>query len=327
MINIYIEEKGKINHTKKDNESNLPTIKKNCWIDLTAPNQKLLKKIAAKTKLNLQFLQTSLDSEESAHIDKEDDCTLIVLDVPLEKDFEEKTKSNFKKSFVTIPFIIVYNESYIVTISKKDTGLVSSFFSKAKVPEPHKHVRTTLLLLYSLATQFISYLKKIDGESKDVEAKLQTSMKNKELFDLMALNKMLVYFSTALSADKTVLERLMKTPDYKQFEDDYELMEDVQVELNQAIEMCSIYRDILSGMMDAFASIISNNLNIVMKILAIVTIVLSIPTLVASFYGMNISGMPLADKQYSFYIIIGLSIGLAVLAAVLLLLFEKKHRR
>jgi len=151
-------------------------------------------------------------------------------------------------------------------------------------------------------------------------------MKNKELFDLMALNKMLVYFSTALSADKAVLERLMKTPDFKQFSDDYDLMEDVQVELNQAIEMCNIYRDILSGMMDAFASIISNNLNIVMKILAIVTIVLSVPTLVASFYGMNVKDIPLADNNNAFYVILAISAGLSLIAAVILFFIERRHR-
>lgn len=327
MINVYIEEKGKIVSYKKDNESKMPPIKTNSWIDITAPNVTLLKKISSKTKLNLKLLMTALDNEESAHIDKIENTNLIVLDVPCEFETPVKKKSNFKKSFKTIPFVIVYNDSYFVTIGKKDTGLISSFFQKIKVCEPHKHVRTTLLVLYTLAQQFIYYLKKIDVESKEVETKLQTSMKNKELFDLMALNKMLVYFSTALSANKTVLDRLMKSPEYKQFEDDFDLMEDVQVELNQAIEMCNIYRDILSGMMDAFASIISNNLNIVMKILAIITIVLSIPTLVASFYGMNVAGIPLAEAKYAFYIIIGISIGLSVIAAIILLFVERKHRR
>ncbi|MFA6755475.1 MAG: magnesium transporter CorA family protein [Bacilli bacterium] len=326
MINVYMESKGKLVSKKTDNEGTLPAIKPSMWISITAPNANLLKKVAKKTKINLPFLLTSLDSEESARIDKSGDDSLIVLDVPCEKDLDSKTKSNFRKSFTTIPFLIIYNSSYIVTISKKDTGLVDAFLQKTKVCEPHKHVRTTLLFLYALAQEFISYLKKIDAESKDVEAKLHSSMKNKELFDLMALNKMLVYFSTALSADKAVLERLMKTPDFKQFSDDYDLMEDVQVELNQAIEMCNIYRDILSGMMDAFASIISNNLNIVMKILAIVTIVLSVPTLVASFYGMNVKDIPLADNNNAFYVILAISAGLSLIAAVILFFIERRHR-
>lgn len=123
-----------------------------------------------------------------------------------------------------------------------------------------------------------------------------------------------------------VLERLMKSSSFRKYEEDNELMDDVLVEFNQAIEMCTIYRDILSGMMDAFASIISNNLNIVMKVLAIITIVLSIPTLVASFYGMNVANIPLGQNEYGFWIVIGISAGLATIAGLVLYFLEHKKR-
>lgn len=324
MITIYKEKNNKlVNLFKEDNEAKFKC-EKRTWIDITFPTESLLKDISEQTKINLPFLLVSLDPEESARTDKEDNDSLIVLDVPVEKELEHK-KGNYDTGFETVPFIIVYNENYIVTISKRDTKLVSQFLKKTKIVEPHKHTRFTLYMMFALAQQFIQCLKKIDNESREVEDKLQSSMKNKEIFDLMALNKMLVYFSTALNSDKIVLERLMKSPSFKQFDDDIDLMDDVLVELNQAIEMCTIYRDILSGMMDAFASIISNNLNIVMKVLAIITIVLSIPTLVASFYGMNVKNIPLGDNNYAFWIIIGISAALAVVAGLILYIVE--HRR
>lgn len=327
MITVYVEGKDKLISKKSTNEDfKTNSLKENTWIDITSPSPAILKKVAKKTKLNLSFLMSSLDSEESAHADKEDNDTLIVLDVPSKIDTSDK-KNNISLAFETIPFIIVFNESYLVTIAKKDTDLIQMFLNKSRSVEPHKHVRTTLQLMYYLAQQFIANLKKIDAESKDVEAKLHSSMKNKELFDLMALNKMLVYFSTALNADKVVLDRLMKTQDFKKFEDDFDLMDDVQIELNQALEMCAIYRDILSGMMDAFASIISNNLNIVMKVLAIVTIVLSVPTLVASFYGMNVEGIPLSKNPYGFWIVLTISIVLSIIAGLFIWFFDRIKKK
>ena len=324
MIKMYSEENKKQNiFYKEDNDADF-TCQKNTWIDITFPNEKILKELSNKTGLNLNFLLVSLDSEESARIDREDDTSLIVLDVPVIKNLEHK-KGHYSTGFETVPFIIVYNNDYVVTITKSDTKLISSFLNKTKFVEPQKHSKFTLSLMFSLAQQFIQYLKKIDNESKEVEDKLQSSMKNKEIFDLMALNKMLVYFSTALNSDRVVVERLMKSTSFKKYEEDNELMDDVLVEFNQAIEMCTIYRDILSGMMDAFASIISNNLNIVMKVLAIVTIVLSVPTLVASFYGMNVANIPLEDNPYGFWIVIGISAFLALIAG--LVLFFLQHKR
>lgn len=327
MITFYHEGKDKLEDKKIRNDAFRPAmVRENYWLDITSPSADLLKKIAKKTGLNLSFLMSSLDSEESAHIDHESDSMLVVLDVPslIEKDDK---KSNLKMAFETIPFVIVFNEYYLITISQKDTGLVNSFLTKSRQVEPHKHIRTVLQIMYYLAQQFISGLKKIDNESKEVEGKLHTSMKNKELFDLMALNKMLVYFSTALNADKIVLDRLMKSPDFRKFEADSELMDDVQIELNQATEMCNIYRDILAGMMDAFASIVSNNLNIVMKMLAIITIVLSVPTLVASFYGMNVEGIPLSDNPQGFWIVFSISVVLALIAGAFIWFYDRIKRR
>ena len=142
----------------------------------------------------------------------------------------------------------------------------------------------------------------------------------------MDTNKTLVYFSTALNADKGVLSRLLRSQTYKKFESDFDLMEDTEVEMDQAIEMCSIYRNILSGMMDAFASVINNNMNIIMKTLAAVTIVISLPTLVASIYGMNVENMPLANSENGFWIILAICVVFAIIGTVILVLLGNGRR-
>ena len=146
-----------------------------------------------------------------------------------------------------------------------------------------------------VATRYLQFLKQIDKLSSSLEKQLRKSMKNKELIQLLDIQKSLVYFSTSLKADETTLEKLMRGRYIKLYEDDQDLLEDVLIEIKQAIEMSSIYLNILSGTMDAFASVISNNLNIVMKVLASITIVISIPNIIAGFYGMNVAGLPLAQ--------------------------------
>ena len=264
---------------------------------------------------------SDLDEEETAHVDVEDDCKLIVLDVPLSDKGGESPLS-----YSTTPFAIIHTPDHFITVSSVETELVKNLFQKNKKIEPHKKVRLTLLFLYRLAMTYIAYLKKIDAQTKDVEKELHHSMRNKELFDLMELNKSLVYFSTALNANRIVIHKLTKSAEFKKYEADFDLLEDTEIEINQAIEMCSIYRDILAGMMDAFASIISNNLNIVMKALAVITIVLAIPTLVASIYGMNFANIPLADMPNGFYVIVFSSFVLSIIGAIFLYRYTNKVR-
>ena len=164
----------------------------------------------------------------------------------------------------------------------------------------------------------MQYLHNIDKKSDEVENKLHKSTKNRELIELLKLEKSLVYFTTALRSNESVFEKLLRSDLVKKYQEDEEILEDVIVENKQAIEMANIYSGILSGMMDAFASVISNNLNIVMKVLAIVTIVMAIPTMLFSAYGMNVNieGMPFAQRPYGFFIIIGSSVVLSIIAAV-----------
>ena len=169
-------------------------------------------------------------------------------------------------------------------------------------------------------------MKKINQKTENLENSLRSSTKNKELLELMDTNKTLIYFSTALNGNKGVLTKLLRSQTYKKYESDFDLMEDTQVEMDQAIEMCSISRSVLNSMMDAFGSIINNNVNAIMKTLAVVTIVLSIPTLVASVYGMNFSYLPLSNDPNGFWIMLSVSFVVAILAAVLIILYTRRNK-
>ncbi len=319
MIQIYKEIEKKL---VREDYSSIDEINltQGSWIHLSNPTIDEILKLSDMSGITKDFLLSALDEEESARVDHDDGDTLIVLDTPLMVDDESAT-------YTTVPFIIAYNRNYYVTICKHNVALIDELLKKVKIIEPHKHVRLTLNLIYRLATLFIIYLKKINAHTEKLELKLRTSVKNKEVLELMDKNKSLVYFSTALNADKGVLNKLLRSQTYKRFENDFDLMEDTQVEMDQASEMCSIYRDILAGMMDAFASVINNNMNIIMKTLSVVTVILALPTLVASIYGMNFDYIPLDDNPNGFWIILAVCASLAIIGAIILFLFGSGIRR
>lgn len=321
MIRQHYEENNKL-QTETIYLNNDIIIKEGSWIEVVCPTLEEIEFLKLKLNIPSDFLNSALDEEESAHIDFDDNKRLIILDIPL----LDKSKNNLN-SYTTTPFAIIHTNNNFITISLQETDLVNVLLKKNKKIEPHKRVRLTLLFLYSLAMNYITYLKKIDSQSKEVEKRLHNSMKNEELFNLMELNNSLVYFSTALNANKVIVHKLTRSDEFKKYEDDFDLLEDTEIEFNQAIEMCSIYRGILSGMMDAYASIIANNLNIVMKTLAVITIVLSIPTLIASFFGMNFTNLPLSNNKYGFYIAFFSSFILSVISAIILSRFTNKIKK
>jgi magnesium transporter len=190
-------------------------------------------------------------------------------------------------------------------------------FSEGKVKDFYTNKKTRFIfqILYRNAAMYLRYLRNIDKSTNALNSEMQKSYKNKELFNLMALEKSLVYFSTSLKGNEIVLEKLMKVNFIKKYHEDEELLDDVIIENKQAIEMCSIYRDILSGMMDAYASIISNNLSIVMKFLATITIVISLPTLITSAWGMNVN-VPWGNSPWGFIFVSSIAVGVTVLAAI-----------
>ena len=292
---------------------------KDCWISLVKPTEKELAEVAEQYSIEPDDLRAALDEEERSRIELEDNYTLILVDIPAVE------KSKGKDIYTTEPLGIILAKDAIITVCLEETPVLYALKQKhANELRTHMRTRFVLQILYRNASLYLQYLRVINKLSDKIEQKLHGSTENRELIELLELEKSLVYFTTSLRSNEVVLEKLLKSDRMKKYPEDEDLLEDVIVENRQAIEMANIYSGILSGMMDAFASVISNNLNIVMKFLAVMTIVLSVPTIIFAAYGMNVApeGMPFANSPYGFWIIVFLSFAVSI--GVAIYFFKKK---
>lgn len=279
MMNFYKSEDGMIKQAN--------VLENGVWINMVNPDKNEQQYIMETLDIEQSFIMAALDEEEASHIDIDDESEqkLIIVDVPI----ISKEHSDYIL-YSTIPLAIIITNNNIITISTKENFIINEIIeNRYKNINIALKTRFLLQILYRVAQLFLKYLKQIDKISSYVETQLHKSMRNKELLQLMEIEKSLVYFSTSLKANEVTLQKIFRGRIVKLYEDDKELLEDVLIEIKQAIEMCNIYRDILSGTMDAFASIISNNLNIVMKVLTSLTILMAIPNIITSFYGMNVN--------------------------------------
>lgn len=292
----------------------IENIEDGCWVSAISPTESEISQLQSKLSLDRDFIRSALDEEETSRIETEENQTLIVLDYPVA---EKTNDSDETISYYTIPMGIILTQENVITVCLKENAIIDDF-AKGVVKGVQTQFKTRFIfyILLRIATRYLQYLKQIDKLSNHVENQLHKSMKNKELIQLLGLEKSLVYFSTSLKATETVLEKILRGRVIKLYDEDQDLLEDVLIEVKQAIEMSNIYSNILSGTMDAFASVISNNLNIVMKVLTIITIVMSIPTMVFSFYGMNLAEgqLPLPYTWFT----LSLAAFLAVAAAIIL---------
>lgn len=239
----------------------------------------------------------------------------MIVDVPVVDDSVTDSQEEKTILYTTMPIGIILAEKFVVTICQKEFAVIEQMENGAvKNLQTAQKTRFLLTILLRVASRFLLYLKQIDRISSSTEKQLHQSMRNKELIQLLGLEKSLVYFSTSLKSDEITMEKILRGRIIKLYDEDQDILEDVLIEIKQAIEMCNIYSGILSGTMDAFASIISNNLNIVMKILTSITILMAIPTMVSSFYGMNVEGLPFPV----FWMPILLSVVLTILVAIAL---------
>ena len=307
MINIYTTDAN-----KKLKE--LKNLQKECWIDLINPSLEEIKEISNKTNTDLDLLTKLLDDEELPRIEIGDNATLIVVDTPYVTD------TNYKHKYNTDPLgLIINNDGYFITISPKEQTLFN-YFKNNKVKEFNikKRTKFVIQILLKTASVYQRELKAINEYINEKEKTLHKSTNNKRLIELLNVEKTLVYFSTSLKANDVVLEKLAKGNVLTMYEDDTDLLEDAMIENKQAIEMANIYREILTSMTDTYATIISNNLNDVMKFLAGITIVFSIPTMVASFIGMNVPLGKIGTSSLSFILIIAFSFVLSIIIAIIL---------
>ena len=305
MLKIYLTDM-ETNEFKEINE-----FKKGAWINLVNPSEREIKKVCESLQIEEDFIRYPLDFEEKARIDTEDDTKLFIIDVPIIETVEEE------KLHTTMPLgMIVVRDDFFITVSLNKNKIIEEFEkNRVKGFCTYKKTRFILQILFANSSSYLTILKQINKESEMNVLRLQKSMRNKELIKLLNLENSLVYIATSLRSNEVVMEKTLSGKIIKLYEEDEDILDDAIVENKQAIEMCKIYSDILSGTMDAYASIISNNLNSVMKFLAAITIVLSLPTMIASFWGMNVD-LPFAHNPFAFMIIMLLSIGLALLATV-----------
>lgn len=292
-------------------------IENGCWISMTNPTEAELLKTSKALELDIDTLRAALDTYERSRIETDDDYTMILVNIPTVEEHNDKELYN------TIPLSIIVTKDVVITVCSEDTPVIHPFAS-GRVRDFRTFMRSRFILqiLYRISTLYLQYLSIIDRKSDEVENKLHKSTKNHELIELLKLEKSLVYFTTALRSNEAVLEKLFRYDIIKKYPDDSDLLDDVIVENKQAIEMANIYSGILSGMMDAFASVISNNLNIVMKVLAIITVVMAIPTMIFSAFGMNvdIAAMPFTQSPLGFIIIVSAS---AVISLLVSFIFRK----
>lgn len=290
----------------KNSENGLQEIENaepGCWIkviDPTAGEKALLKSM----DINEDYLVYSLDPDERARIEK-DGHLLILLRIPYFSGESEDIP------FTTTTLGIIITDDFMITICRQPTDILDRFASGTyRGFSTAKFYRFVLQILLLTANTYLQFLRQITRKVDSLEDSLEKSTRNKEVLGLLKYQKSLTHFTTALKSNELMMKRLQNNPIFKKFPEDEDLLEDVLTETQQAIEMTNIQSNILSGMMDAFASIISNNLNGVMKFLASVTIIISLPTMIASFFGMNLDN-PFAVHSWGF---MGTVIGSLVLA-------------
>lgn len=312
MLKCYIKEDSKL--------IEIESPKKGCWINIYPPfNLDNLKQLSQDLAIPLDFLTDSLDPDERSRFEEEDEVKLIVLNSPI----RNKNVVEDDALYVTIPIGIIITKDYVITISSYPTEVLESFTNRRVVNfDPSNKGNFIIDVFDKTVFYFMRYLKDLNRKRNQFEDRLEDSMKNEDLLKMSNIQNSLVYFNTAIRANELLVAKL-KRVDFLELETerDRDLLEDVMIDNSQALEMSMVYTNILNSTMDTFASMISNNLNNVMKRLTSITIILMVPTLVASFYGMNMP-LPFEDNSVAFW---GALIVSAILAMLVVYWMRKKR--
>lgn len=288
------------------------------WIQMVNPSSKEINQVSEYFELEVNDVAAALDEEESSRISLEDGYTLILVDIPTTEVRHEK------KMYTTIPLGIILKQNTIITICREDTPILQYFINnRVREFSTKKKMRFIYQILFRSATLYQNNLYTIDRKRTEIEERVEGDTQNVDLIELHELESTLVYFATSLRANNIVLERLKRYKRLEQYSEDMELLEDVAVEYQQAIEMTNIYRDIIDGTRELLSTVIDNRLNNVMKYLTSITLVMAIPTIISGIYGMNVSGkwMPLSNTPYGFGII---CIIILVICLIVVIILRKK---
>ncbi len=274
------------------------------WVNIIPPlNQEEFSELSVSLDIPLDFLTDSLDIDERSRFEEEDNVKLIVIKTPTENNSFNESDAYY----ITIPICIILTHNQIVTVNSFDNGAIKKFLDTFQNRHPDKKNMMALKIFEKVIHTYMDSLKVINVKRNLIEQKLYASNRNEQLLQLMRIQKSLVYFVTALRSNEMLLMKIDRTNFLGLKEEEKEILRDLIVDNSQALEMANIYTNILSSTLDAFASIIANNQNEVLKRLSVITIVLTFPVLVASVYGMNVP-IPYSKSPYAFYIPISLSL-------------------
>jgi len=300
--------------TTPDGLVTIESVSNGCWVNAIDPTPEEVEKLQF-WDIEPELITYSLDQDEMARVEREETYTLILLRIPY---FQGELHDI---PYITVPMGIIIKDNFIVTICHYPND-ISRILTNGKYRgfKTAKRYRFVLYVLLETANRFLSHLRNINRIVETIEDQLQKASRNRELLELLKYQKSMVYFTTALRSNEVMMERLQRMRMFNKYEEDEDLLEDVLTENQQAIQTTNIQTEILSSMMDAFASLISNNLNVVMKALAAITIVLNLPTIVASFYGMNLA-LPFQNQPWAFLFTIGVAV---VLTGIAVYIFAKR---
>ncbi|MEO8173712.1 MAG: magnesium transporter CorA family protein [Sediminibacterium sp.] len=280
------------------------------WVNLVPPfKEEEFIELSEDLEIPIEFLRDSLDIDERPRYEMEDNVKFVVIKTPTENN----SFNDSDAFYITIPICIILTHTQIVTVNSFDNGAIKKFLNSFQKRHPDKKNMMILKVFEKVVQNFMEFLKEINYRRNQYESSLYNSNSNEDLLNLMRIQKSLVYFVTALRSNEMLMMKLERTNFLGLNEEEREFLQDLIVDTSQALEMANIYTTILSSTMDAFASIISNNLNSVMKRLTSITIILSLPILVTSIYGMNVAHIPYVNSPYSFYIPIALSVIVSVI--------------
>ena len=311
MLEVFKHNNGHL-----EDDLSIATAEKGSWINVVNPDSDDLQIVSMVTEIPTDVLKMALDTEERSRVEIEDDYVFVVINIPIILETD---------SYDTLPLGVFITPDFIVTVCLQETDVMEAF-TQNKYPLFYTFKKTRFLfqILFRTATLFLRYLQQINHRTDDIESSLRHSMRNREFFMLLELQKSLTFFASALRGNGAVMEKLLRLRRnqslhhlLKLYEEDEDLLEDVIIENKQAIEMVEMYSNILINMSDAFASIISNNLNIVMKFLASITIILSVPTTIFSLWGVNVP-LPFQENEWGFFLVITIAMICSAVAVALL---------
>ncbi len=291
------------------------------WVNLVPPfKEEEFQQLGEGLDIPIEFLRDSLDIDERPRFEIEDNVKFIVIKTPTENN----SFNDSDAFYITIPICIILTHNHIVTVNSFDNGAIKKFLNTFQKRHPDKRNLMVLKIFEKVVTTFMDYLKEINQRRNQLEQKLYDANRNEELLELVRIQKSLVYFVTALRSNELLMMKLERTNFLSLTEEEREILNDLVVDNSQALEMANIYTDILTSTLDAFASIIANNQNEVLKRLTTLTLILTVPTLIASIYGMN-TPIPYKNSPYTFWIPV--SIAFIILLVTTLNYFKRIRKK